>query len=67
MTLPWATTAKGDLARLSEIGRELGYSVRAIGPVVNGEDVLSSSLIRQRISAWSMSPTQPKTWAVSML
>jgi len=40
---------EGNLARLTEIGRELGYSVQAIGPVKNGEDVLSSSLIRQRI------------------
>lgn len=42
---------EGNLARLTEIGRELGYSVQAIGPVVNGEDVLSSSLIRQRLKA----------------
>ncbi len=40
---------EGNLERLTEIGRELGYSVQAIGPVKNGEDVLSSSLIRQRI------------------
>jgi riboflavin kinase / FMN adenylyltransferase len=42
---------EGDLERLSEIGEDLGYSVRAIGPVKNGEDVISSSLIRKRISA----------------
>jgi riboflavin kinase / FMN adenylyltransferase len=41
---------EGNLERLSEIGRELGYNVQAIGPVRNGEDVISSSLIRKRIS-----------------
>ena len=41
---------EGDLDRLSEIGGELGYKVQAIGPVKNGEDVISSSLIRKRIS-----------------
>jgi len=40
---------EGDLERLTELGGEFGYSVQAIGPVKNGEDVLSSSLIRQRI------------------
>jgi len=40
---------EGNLERLTEIGNELGYSVQAIGPVRNGGDVLSSSLIRQRI------------------
>jgi riboflavin kinase/FMN adenylyltransferase len=39
----------GDLERLTELGKELGYSVQAIDAVRNGEDVLSSSLIRQRI------------------
>jgi riboflavin kinase/FMN adenylyltransferase len=42
---------EGNLDRLTEIGSELGYNVQAIGPVVNGDDVLSSSLIRQRIRA----------------
>ena len=41
---------EGDLERLTEIGEELGYRVQAIGPVKNGEDVISSSLIRKRIS-----------------
>lgn len=41
---------EGNLERLSEIGEELGYKVQAIGPVKNGEDVISSSLIRKRIS-----------------
>jgi riboflavin kinase / FMN adenylyltransferase len=31
------------------LGEGFGYSVQAIGPVKNGGDVLSSSLIRQRI------------------
>jgi riboflavin kinase/FMN adenylyltransferase len=40
---------EGNLERLTEIGSELGYSVQTLGPVKNGADVLSSSLIRQRI------------------
>jgi len=40
---------EGDFTRLTEIGVELGYSVQAIDAVQNGENVLSSSLIRQRI------------------
>ena len=46
---------EGDLERLTEIGGELGYGVQAIGPVKNGEDVLSSSLIRQRIREGNVS------------
>ena len=46
---------EGDLERLTEIGEELEYSVQAIGPVKNGEDVLSSSLIRQRIREGNVS------------
>ena len=46
---------EGDLERLTEIGEKLGYKVQAIGPVVNGEDVLSSSLIRQRIREGNVS------------
>ena len=42
---------EGNLDRLTEIGNKLGYSVQAIGPVKNGQDVISSSLIRKRISA----------------
>jgi riboflavin kinase/FMN adenylyltransferase len=42
---------EGNLERLTEIGDDLGYNVQAIGPVKNGEDVISSSLIRKRISA----------------
>ena len=40
---------EGNLDRLTELGNEFGYSVQAIGPVKNGGDVLSSSLVRQRI------------------
>ena len=40
---------EGNLERLTEIGEEFGYQVQAIGPVKNGENVISSSLIRQRI------------------
>jgi riboflavin kinase/FMN adenylyltransferase len=40
---------EGDLDRLTKLGKEFGYSVQAIGPVKNGGDVLSSSMIRQRI------------------
>ena len=40
---------EGNFSRLTELGKELGYSVKAIDAVVNGADVLSSSLIRQRI------------------
>jgi riboflavin kinase / FMN adenylyltransferase len=40
---------EGDLERLTEIGEELGYAVQAVGPVKNGADVISSSLIRKRI------------------
>jgi len=46
---------EGDLERLTEIGEELGYGVQAIGPVKNGGDVLSSSLIRQRIREGNVS------------
>jgi riboflavin kinase/FMN adenylyltransferase len=42
---------EGNLERLTEIGKYLGYNVQAVGPVKNGEDVISSSLIRQRISS----------------
>jgi riboflavin kinase/FMN adenylyltransferase len=40
---------EGNLERLTEIGNDLGYSVQAIGPVTNGGNVLSSSLIRQHV------------------
>lgn len=39
----------GDLDRLTDLGKKLGYAVQVIGPVKNGTDVLSSSLIRQRV------------------
>ena len=46
---------EGNFDRLTEIGEELGYSVQAIGPIKNGTDVLSSSLIRQRVRAGDVS------------
>ncbi len=46
---------EGDLERLTELGEEFGYNVQAIGPVKNGGDVLSSSLIRQRIRSGDVS------------
>ena len=46
---------EGDLKRLTELGKEFRYEVQAIGPVTNGEDVLSSSLIRQRIREGNVS------------
>jgi len=46
---------EGDLERLTELGKEFGYEVQAIGPVKNGSDVLSSSLIRQRIREGNVS------------
>jgi len=46
---------EGDLERLTELGDEFGYGVQAIGPVKNGGDVLSSSLIRQRIREGNVS------------
>lgn len=46
---------EGDLERLTELGEKFGYEVQAVGPVKNGSDVLSSSLIRQRISEGNVS------------
>ncbi len=46
---------EGDLERLTELGKEFGYEVQAVGPVKNGSDVLSSSLIRQRIREGNVS------------
>jgi riboflavin kinase/FMN adenylyltransferase len=46
---------EGDLERLTELGEKFGYEVQAVGPVKNGSDVLSSSLIRQRIREGNVS------------
>ena len=46
---------EGDLEHLTELGKKFGYEVQAIGPVKNGTDVLSSSLIRQRIREGNVS------------
>ncbi len=37
---------EGDVPRLRELGKELGYEVHAYGPVSIGEEVISSSRIR---------------------
>jgi riboflavin kinase/FMN adenylyltransferase len=42
---------KGTVERLLELGGELGYQVQALSAVRNGEEVLSSSLIRERIKS----------------
>jgi riboflavin kinase/FMN adenylyltransferase len=41
----------GDFARLTEIGRELGYGTQAIGPVRNGENIVSSSMLRRQVQS----------------
>ena len=46
---------EGNLERLIELGKEFGYEVQAVGPVKNGSDVLSSSLIRRRIREGNVS------------
>ena len=48
-TIAFESNREGNFERLTELGMELGYEVQAIGPVKNGTDVLSSSLVRQRI------------------
>ncbi|MFM9106789.1 MAG: riboflavin biosynthesis protein RibF [Chloroflexota bacterium] len=40
----------GDAARLSEIGRDLGYTVEVVDRVPLGEETLSSTVIRQAIA-----------------
>jgi riboflavin kinase/FMN adenylyltransferase len=39
----------GTEERLAEIGKALGYEVQTLGPVKNGGEVLSSSIIRQQV------------------
>jgi riboflavin kinase/FMN adenylyltransferase len=41
---------EGTAERLAEIGEQLGYEVQTLGPVRNGGEVVSSSLIRQRVA-----------------
>lgn len=40
---------EGDFAQLTEIGKELGYSTQAIGPVKNGGAIVSSSMLRREV------------------
>jgi len=42
---------QGTAERLTELGKDLGYEVNISGAVKNGENPISSSLIRQNISA----------------
>jgi riboflavin kinase / FMN adenylyltransferase len=46
---------EGSFLRLSEIGKELGYNIKAIEPVQSSSQVVSSSLIRTLISAGDIS------------
>ncbi len=46
---------EGDVALLREIGRQLGYDLKVVEPVINGEgNPVSSSLIRRLISQGEM-------------
>lgn len=40
---------EGNVTRLTELGQEFGYQVETVPPVKNGDIVISSSLIRERI------------------
>lgn len=40
---------KGNAARLEELGRELGFSLEVVPPVRNGDIVISSSQVRERL------------------
>jgi riboflavin kinase/FMN adenylyltransferase len=42
---------EGNVARLTELGKTLGYEVHTITPVTNGKETISSSRIRQQIVA----------------
>jgi riboflavin kinase / FMN adenylyltransferase len=41
---------QGDVATLARIGKEVGFSVQAVGPVSNGGDIISSSQIRTSLA-----------------
>jgi riboflavin kinase / FMN adenylyltransferase len=41
---------QGDVATLSRIGEEVGFSVQAVNPVTNGGDIISSSQIRTSLA-----------------
>ena len=42
---------EGNVARLTELGKTLGYEVHTITPVTNGKETISSTRIRQQILA----------------
>jgi len=42
---------EGNVARLTELGKILGYEVQTIPPVTNGQETISSTRIRQQIVA----------------
>ncbi len=42
---------EGNVARLTELGKTLGYEVQTIAPVTNGQETISSTRIRQQIAA----------------
>lgn len=46
---------EGDFLRLQEIGKELGYCVRALDPLQSISQVISSSLIRKKIGSGEIS------------
>lgn len=46
---------EGDAARLTEIGKELGYTVQVVPPLSDEHGVISSTRIRQFIAAGSVS------------
>jgi len=46
---------EGDAARLTEIGKELGYTVQVVPPLSDEHGVISSTRIRQSISAGNVS------------
>ena len=46
---------EGDFSRLQEIGRDLGYCVKTLDPIQSTSQVISSSLIRKKISAGEIS------------
>ena len=42
---------RGDLAFLTNVGRELGFSVVGVEPLLDGEEVISSTRVRREIAA----------------
>ncbi|MBA4379207.1 MAG: bifunctional riboflavin kinase/FMN adenylyltransferase [Anaerolinea sp.] len=46
---------EGNVARLRELGKMLGYEVQTIPPVANGQETISSTRIRQQIAAGDVS------------